>query len=887
MVANSQHEATATSEANASANATAGATATPIQKRDVYLTGFGRFGDILENPTTLLARKLAEHPKVTESHVLEVSAESKTTTYRCAISKVLNNESNTRWLSAVLQAARRNSLRCTQGQRAQRFCITPIDQERGRPCIFLHFGVAATSRSIKLEQVGYNVADFRIPDERGYVATNEIIHEGEPSDISTNLPLEEMLATLQAVHPRVDLSDDPGRYICNFVYYRSLVWAKHQETKGNQKHFALFVHFPEFRNVVFEDQMAVASKIVDLYVSLDFVKPEVGVAYTTYDLTLFLVFRTPVTDTSNRRRHPFRLPTASGVRGTRPSTAKAPTAMSAQQTNVELKEAIKRQVEFYFSRANLTNDAYLVSQMNSQMYVPVEVIVNFSKIKQLTDNTALLVEAVQDSDVCSLNSAKDAIKPNIKSERTTIILREIPSSTKPEDVEAIFDGCGKVASVRSDVGDTWFVTMNSESEAVSTLLALRSKTFNGAAIKARLKSENVLKSFYPTQPAENVIAPSVGAPYGGRGYYASPNMGYYDNYGVQYNTVNPRAGQHNNYNNGAERYAGNNQRGGAVAGRGQGRQNRSNGTGTHQQKETRAKSGSFEQRGPGSARKNKDKRTKAEKQANGSANGKKAAAPAERQPVMNAANFPPLPTAQEKGEVSNVITYKYHHEDIMEIVKNMDENDCMLPEGKMDYAVHPAALTPEAHPDLLRNQRTYSIEQARDAMRQGRPIRSDSVGSIDYESMMYGEDYTKEAREQRKQKAESTPAPADSVPAAKSAASPKSTKPAAVPAKAVGYAAAVINGTPAPTPAPEPKKKQPAAKTAAKTSSKDEKKTAKKTGKTAESASKEAAAPAVDESLPKTGAWGGRNFLDVVKADPPAAPVQATATASASESESK
>ncbi|KAI9996077.1 hypothetical protein PInf_013255 [Phytophthora infestans] len=554
--------------------------------------------------------------------------------------------------------------------------------------------------------------------------------------------------------------------------------------------------------------------------------------------------------------------------------------MSAQQTKAlegaELKEAIKRQVEFYFSRANLANDAYLVSQMNSQMYVPVEVIINFSKITQLTDNTALLVEAVQESTVCSLNSSKDAIKPNIKSERTTIILREISSSTKPEEVEAIFEGCGKVASVRSDVGDTWFVTMNSESEAVSTLLALRSKTFNGAAIKA---------------PAENVIAPSVGAPYGGRGYYASPNMGYYDNYGVQYNTVNPRAGQHHNYSNGAEnsRYAGNNQRGGAVAGRGQGRQNRSNGAGVQQQKEGRAKSGSFEQRGPGSARKSKDKRSKAEKHANNSSNGKKtaAAAPAERQPVMNAANFPPLPTAQEKGEVSNVITYKYAHEDIMEIVKNMDDKDCTLPEGKMDYAVHPAALTAEAHPDLLRNQRTYSIEQARDAMRQGRPIRSDSVGSIDYESMMYGEDYTKEAREQRKQKTESAPASTDAAAAVKPAASaaPASTKSAPVPAKVIGYAAAVINGTPAP--APEPKKKHPAAKTATKTVSKEEKKVVKKTTKTSENSPKTAAAPTVDESLPKTGAWGGRNFLDVVKADPPAAPVKATAATPASESESK
>jgi hypothetical protein len=35
----------------------------------------------------------------------------------------------------------------------------------------------------------------------------------------------------------------------------------------------------------------------------------------------------------------------------------------------ELQSAIKRQVEFYFSRNNLANDAFLVSQMNSQMYV--------------------------------------------------------------------------------------------------------------------------------------------------------------------------------------------------------------------------------------------------------------------------------------------------------------------------------------------------------------------------------------------------------------------------------------------------------------------------------------------------------------------------------------
>lgn len=77
MVTNSQPDAAAPANATALTNSTAGAAASS-QKRDVYVTGFGKFGDILENPTTFLAKKLEEHPKVTESHVLEVAAESET-----------------------------------------------------------------------------------------------------------------------------------------------------------------------------------------------------------------------------------------------------------------------------------------------------------------------------------------------------------------------------------------------------------------------------------------------------------------------------------------------------------------------------------------------------------------------------------------------------------------------------------------------------------------------------------------------------------------------------------------------------------------------------------------------------------------------------------------
>ncbi|KAF1320489.1 La-related protein 4, partial [Globisporangium splendens] len=562
------------------------------------------------------------------------------------------------------------------------------------------------------------------------------------------------------------------------------------------------------------------------------------------------------------------------------------TAQQKQPVGDELKQAIKRQVEFYFSKANLATDSFLVSQMNSQMYVPVDVVVSFSKVQQLTDSTALLVDAIRDSSVVSLNDAGDAIKPNLKSERNTIILREIPSATPPADVEAIFAGCGgNVVSVRSDVGDTWFVTMASEEDAVNTLLALRSKKFNDAPIKARLKSENTLKSFFPTQPAESAVAP--GGAYSSRGYYGAAPVGYYDvpnNYGVQYHAVNNARAS---YSNGAvdNRYTTPRGGRGAAAG-GAYRQHNQGGRGAAPQQQ---KDGKAAEQQPRSAPSASSKKSKAEKKAakqpaapasNGS-DGKKAAAanaaaPAtERQPILSSSNFPPLPTGEKPSDAP--IQHTYHHEDIMEIVKHMDETDCTLPAGKMDFDAHPAALTAVAHPDLLRNQRTYSIEQAREAMRQGRPIRSDSVGSIDYESMMYGEDYTKEARELRKQNSDGA------------VADGKSAAPAAP--KVFSFASAVIHGTPAPADAVVAKKKPAGAAAPAsaekgkvpKSSTKDDKKAGKKAAKTTETK-----AATVDETLPKAGAWGGRNFLDVVKSEPaavqpPAAPVKVAAPAPASQ----
>lgn len=82
-----------------------------------------------------------------------------------------------------------------------------------------------------------------------------------------------------------------------------------------------------------------------------------------------------------------------------------------------------------------------------------------------------------------------------------------------------------IKSIRSDVGDTWFVTMDSEDDALNTILALRGKTFQGKPIKARLKSENLLRSFFPVPTAAEVqptAAVAASAPYGLGGMGGGP-----------------------------------------------------------------------------------------------------------------------------------------------------------------------------------------------------------------------------------------------------------------------------------------------------------------------------------------------------------------------------
>lgn len=178
--------------------------------------------------------------------------------------------------------------------------------------------------------------------------------------------------------------------------------------------------------------------------------------------------------------------------------------------------ALRAQLDYYFSPPNLANDAYLVSQMNQDRQVDINIVASFPKVQILTTDRELLLKALKACTHCSPNEDGTMIRATSTLERKTLILREIPATVPVEEVKSIFSfpGCASIVDIHSDIGDTWFVTFSSEAECTDTVLALSGRSFQGKPVRARVKNETLCRSFY-FRPAAPVFQPQsayVGVP---------------------------------------------------------------------------------------------------------------------------------------------------------------------------------------------------------------------------------------------------------------------------------------------------------------------------------------------------------------------------------------
>ncbi len=202
---------------------------------DIIITGFGEFGGVKDNPTTHLINHFHQNgipgigkEQIRALKVLHVSVET-----------------GGQQLKELQEA-------CKGSSNIQ---------------LWIHLGVSAKATTFCLEQRAQNCLDFpEYADECGKKACNEPIVDNDSigARYCSSLPLGDIHQILEENKGFGDIcqvSQDAGKFICNYVYFKSLEFCRQGDNR-----FGMFLHVPLFSVIPMERQVEFISSLLQILV---------------------------------------------------------------------------------------------------------------------------------------------------------------------------------------------------------------------------------------------------------------------------------------------------------------------------------------------------------------------------------------------------------------------------------------------------------------------------------------------------------------------------------------------------------------------------------------------------------------------------------------------
>ena len=214
-----------------------------------HITGYGPFANIRDNPSQKVIQNLQKNE---------------------FLQNAINNESDIIGNSVTIGSLYIMTASAKQGkqellqlrQKNDKLITNKDDQATTTTTIYLHYGVFAERPYFCLENTAYNECDFPAPDELGWQPVKEKIIKNEDLNhkLYNQLDVKQIIKKLNKINKyNVRISNDPGRFMCNWIFYWSLYFIK-QNKKNNE--YAMFVHVPSFDNADEELQAEFAKDLV-------------------------------------------------------------------------------------------------------------------------------------------------------------------------------------------------------------------------------------------------------------------------------------------------------------------------------------------------------------------------------------------------------------------------------------------------------------------------------------------------------------------------------------------------------------------------------------------------------------------------------------------------